>query len=170
MKKRYFWGLIALFLCLTGCEKPLVDPLAFRQEAFTLSAEGNLNGVDFSCDICCENGDWSRVEFHSPSPLEGVVLTHEGEDDIRAERDGLSEIFSASSPYFGLSLIADILCSLPLQVEQIQSLESGKQLTLSCKKTGEIYLLTLGADSFPVFLTGENFSCQLRRISDRAGG
>lgn len=165
-KIRISFLLCAVMLCFFGCDGVGTEPLSFRMENFDIRAEGSMGGVDFSCDICCENGDWCEMTFLSPEVLAGVTLTRNGQGEIRVEKEGIFADFSEKSSCFRLARIGDVLMKENLTVETVQVLKNGKQLTLKSGEDGMLYTLTLGEDGFPVFLSGMDFSCNFRRLEE----
>ena len=150
-----------------SCGKPSAEKESYRFRDFTASLEGNQYGVELSCDISCENGEFQSIRYRSPDALKGMEIIRSSDGSLRLEKDGLHTSFSEDDTAFeGLLLPARMLRlhgADEARPRSVQKLASGRLLTLEPPNGGSVITVTMGEDGFPVALSDEQ--CAFRVVS-----
>ncbi len=149
-----------------GCQKNSSYDLSYRKRSFCARVEGNQFGLDFCCDIYCEEGSLSKIVYSSPTSLENVTVRPSQNGSYEIQKDGLSNAFSKeSSEMQGLLLPAERLLLNgfdPSFVNSVQKISNGFILTLSLPGEDQPISLSLTEDGLPTVLSGSDFSYRIR--------
>ena len=161
-------AVILLLFCAVSAKRTRAVPdLSYRSQAFTLRLEGNLHGVDVTCDISCENGRLQRLTYLAPDSVRGLAVTCLESGDIRVERGDISAVFEANAREIsGLLLPAHALLPSEESLRSVQKISTGYLLTLESPGGGAPITLALGNDGFPSAVSGESFSFRVENRSD----
>ena len=150
-----------------SCAKNSADQGSYRFRSFTASLEGNQYGVELSCDISCENGEFQSIRYHAPDALKGVEITRLKDGSFHMEKDGLHTAFLENdTAYEGLLLPARMLLlkgADEAHPHSVQKLPTGRLLTLEPSDGGSVITVTLGEDGFPTAISDEQ--CAFRVLS-----
>ena len=166
-----FVGLSAVLLllfCAVSAQRTRAAPdLSYRSQAFTLRLEGNLHGVDVTCDISCESGHLQKITYLAPESMKGLTVTPLENGEIRVEREEISAVFEAEAQEIsGLLLPARALLPSEESLRSVQKISTGYLLTLESPGGGAPITLALGNDGFPSAVWGEGFSFRVAERRD----
>ncbi len=166
---RRFFSLFLSFSFLFfgyGCKKGLSYDLSYTQKSFCAQVEGNQFGLDFCCDIYCEEGRLTKIIYSSPVALKDVTICRLADGSFLLQKDGLSDFLSQdTAASFGLLLPARRLLLEGVtrsSVNSVQKLSNGFLLTATPPNEGQSISVLLGNDGFPSVISGENFSYRVR--------
>ncbi len=152
-----------------SCAKPSAEKESYRFRTFTASLEGNQYGVELSCDISCENGEFQSIRYNSPEAFTGMEITRSSDGSLRLEKDGLHTDFSENDTAFeGLLLPARMLLlkgADEARPRSVQKLSAGRLLTLEPSDGGSVITVTLDEDGFPTAISDEHCSFRVLSIS-----
>ena len=149
-----------------GCQKTSSYDLSYRERSFCARVEGNQFGLDFCCDIYCEEGSISKIVYLSPLSLKDVIVFPLQDGTFKIQKGDLSFSFSENStPPFGLFLPGRRLLLEGINqssVNSVQKISNGFILNISLPGEEQPISLSLGEDGLPVTLSGTNFSYRVR--------
>jgi hypothetical protein len=128
--------------------------------------EGNQFGLDFSCDIYCEDGNLEKIVYLSPSSLKNVTVIPSSDGSFELQKGDLSASFSYNStPPQGLLLPGKRLLLTgigPSSVNSVHKISSGFLLDISLPSEESPIQISLGEDGLPTTISGTNFSYRVR--------
>ena len=153
--------LLSLLLSACGCQKSTPYDLSYREKSFCASMEGNQFGMDFCCDIYCEEGRMKKIVYSSPESLKGVTVYLLENGSIKIEKDKISAPFPQNAGFKGLLLPASRLLLEGFDqsfVNTVQKIPDGFYLSLSLPNESQTIYLTLAQNGFPTVLSGSDFS------------
>lgn len=159
------WLTVVVFawmLCMNGCTKEgSADRFfAYRQAEFTAEIEGNRQGKAVSCEAEYANGRLQSVTYTAPEALCGMTLEREGEEWI-ARFKGKDYRFGEGSTAAGLLFPARLLLLEGAEVRELQKLQTGVLLTLSCPLVDDPVTLTLNSKGEPTVLSCGEWSLRV---------
>jgi len=157
---------ISFLLLGYGCQKNAPYDLSYREKSFCAQVEGNQFGVDFCCDIYCEDGKVSKIIYSSPSSLQNVTVLILQDGSFQVQKDGVSHTSPENSAQsWGLLLPARRLLLKGFSrssVDSVQRLAQGTLLTLSLPNEEHSISVSLDTGGFPNVISGKDFSYQIR--------
>ena len=161
----FFLTVILLLCSLVSCRSRPPADFSYRFGSLAVRLEGNRGGQPLSCDIYCENGSLKTISYRTPDPLEGVTVSVTEDGEYRVSGNGFSVTVSQDS-YALLGLLRPVRILLldggrPPQLQSVQRLATGDLFTLSVPDENFPVTLTLNADGFPIFASGNDFSFRI---------
>ena len=153
--------LFCLLVSSCGCKKTTFYDLTYREKSFCARVEGNQFGMDFCCDIYCEDGKATKIVYSAPESLKNVTVHLLKDGSIQFERDNISATFSQNSNSFGLLLPARRLLLegfTKSSVNTVQRISEGFYLTITLPNEPKPIHLSLVQNGFPSVLSGTDFS------------
>ena len=165
MKIRRSLSALLLFCFLFfgyGCQSNSSYDLSYREKSFCARVEGNQFGMDFSCDIYCEEGVLSKIVYLSPPSLKNVIVFPSQDGSFELQKWDLSGSFSChSTPPQGLLLPGSRLLLDGFNfssVNSVQKISGGFVLNISLPNEEHSVYISLGEDGLPTNISGINFS------------
>jgi hypothetical protein len=124
--------------------------------------EGNQFGLDFGCDIYCEDGQPTKIVYFSPTALQGMTVFFSKDGSFKIEKDGISASLSQESlTHAGLLLPARRLLLEGFSRSSVNTVQKlSEEVLLNITLPGESHSISfsIGKDGLPTVISGENFS------------